>query len=206
MRNKTNIPRMVFKRHGDKYCPEKEKLKKDLAELFSIIQDANSAHEIWWTLINKDDRKKYLETYLYFKEFFEPVAKANLVAMSISLFKLYDGTGNSLGFPKLLKSAEKLKLVNTSANKKLKRKISESTRIWKKICILRHNLLAHRNYSLTRTEIYRLANITPNQIKRLIDLSLKIFNTLWMKIETQPMKIDDITSKHTLEILEALKK
>jgi len=206
MKTKINkFKKIVFTKSGEKYCPGKEKLKGDLNELFLIIQDAQYAYEIWWILIGKEGRKEYHRTYLHFKEFFEPVARANLTAMVIALFKLYEEKTNRLSFPKLLKTAKGLKLVDSSINKKLKRKISESKKIWKKICILRHNFLAHRNYSLTKKEIYKLAKITPNQMKRMIDLSLKIFNTLWMKVEKYPRRIDDFTSRDILKILKILK-
>ncbi len=206
MKNKINkLSKIVFVKPGEKYCPEKEKFKNDLNELFPIIQDAHYSYQIWWILICKEGRKEYLETYLQFKEFFEPVARANLTAMIIALFKLYEEKDNRLSIPKLLRTAKALRLVNPCINKKFRQKMSEAKKIWGKICILRHNFLAHHNYFLTKKEIYKLAKITPNQIKRLIDLSVKIFNTLWMQIEKYPKGIDDSTSKDTLKMLEVLK-
>ncbi len=58
---------------------------------------------------------------------------------------------------------------------------------------------------MTKEEIYKLAKITPNQFKRMIVLSIKIFNTIWMKIEKHPNRIDDFTARDTLRVLKALK-
>jgi len=196
---------LIFSKTNRKYFLEKKKFKNNLRELFLIIQDAHYSYEIWWILIGKDGRMQHFKTFLYFKEFFEPVAKANLTAMIIALFKLYEEKEKTLNFTKLLKDAENLKLIDSLQNLKLQRKLLEAKKIWKKICILRHNLLAHRNYIMTKEEIYKLARLTPNQAKRLIDLSLKIFNTMWMKIEKYPKRIDEFTSRDTINLLKCLK-
>ena len=205
MHSMSKPTKIIFLKPGEKYYPEKEKFKNDLDELFLIIQDAHYAYEIWWILIGKEWRRQYFKVFLNFKEFFEPIARANLTAMVIALFKLYEGKNSTLNFTKILNKAEQLGSLNIATNNKLKRKLSEVKKIWKKICILRHNFLAHRNYFMTKEEIYKLAKITPDQIKRMIDLSIKIFNTFWMKIEKYPRRIDKFTSRDTLRILKALK-
>jgi len=194
------IPLKFNLRHSDKV----QKLKDDLEEFFSIIRDAHCAYEIWWILVSKDGRKQYSNVLYNYKDFFEPVASANSTTMFIALFKLYDKGDDKLNFIKILKDAEKLRVIDFSKNKKLKRKLSEVMAIWKKICILRHNVLAHHNYFLTRKQVYRLAKINPNQIKRMIDLSLKIFNTIWMKIDKDPKQLDEFTSMYTIRVLETL--
>jgi len=202
--NMDKLPKTVFLRKGQSYSPEKETLANDLKELFSIIEDAHYSYEIWWILINRDGRKKYFRAMLHYKEFFEPVARSTLTSMAVALFKLYEYKNNRLSFNKVLKEVQELKLIDNKLNKKLKRKIKEANAIWKKICILRHNLLAHRHYKLTKTEIYKIAEITPNQIKRLIELSLKIFNTLWTRSNNKPKKIEPVASRDTHRVLETL--
>lgn len=194
------IPLKFNLRHSDKV----QKLRDDLEELFLLIQDAHCAYEIWWILVSKDGRKQYFNTFLSFKEFFVPVAIANSTAMSIGLFKLYDKRVDTLNFMKIIENAETLGIIDSSKNKKFKRKLSEVVKIWKKICILRNNILAHRNYFLTRKEVYKLAKITPNQIERMIDLSVRIFNTIWMKIDRNPKKLNEFTHMDTIKMLELL--
>ncbi len=198
------VTKTVFVRKGQNHSPQKERLIGDLKELFSIIEDAHYSYEIWWILISRDGRKKYLRAMLRYKEFFEPIARSTLTSMVIALFKLYEHKNNRLSLDIALKEAHSLRLIDSKLNKKLKRKIIEASTIWKKICILRHNLLAHRHHTLTKNEIYKLAKITPNQIKQLINLSLKIFNTLWTSLENKPKAIKEFTSRDTYRVLEIL--
>ncbi|MFA5096311.1 MAG: hypothetical protein WC478_03110 [Candidatus Omnitrophota bacterium] len=194
------IPLKFNLRHSDKV----HKLKDDLEKLFLIIRDAHCAYEIWWILVSKDGRREYSHALYNFKDFFEPIMRANSTTMFIALFKLYDERNDTLNLIKLLENAESLGVIDLSKNIKLKRKKSEVKKIWKKICILRNNVLAHRSYLLTVKEVYRLADINPNKIKRMIDLSLKIFNSIWMKIEKDPKQLGEFTYMDTVRILETL--
>ncbi len=183
-----------------------DKLIEDLDDLFLLIQDAHCAYEIWWILVERNRRKQYFGVLITFKDFFEPIARANLMVMLISLYKLYDTRKSTLSFIKILNNAEQVGVISVAKNLKLKRRLLEVKKTWEKIRILRHNLLAHRNCSMTSSEIYKLAKITPNQIKRMIDLSAGIFNTVWMKIKKKPKSLNEYTYLDTMKMLEALKK
>ncbi len=197
---KTTIPLEFKLRQVDKL----HRLKQDLEELFLLILDAHCAYEIWWILVEKRRRKQYSNILFSFKEFFEPVIRANSTAMLIALYKLYDERNDTLNFIRILKDAEQLKIIDRS-KVKFKRKLSEVRALWKKICILRNNVLAHRNYNMTVQEIYKLANITPNKIKRMIDLSLRLYNSVWIKIEEHSKQLEEYTYMDTIKLLEALK-
>jgi len=183
----------------------REKLSKDLKELFSIIEDAHCAYEIWWILISREGRKEYSKVMVHYRDFFEPLARSTLISMIISLYKLFESNDRLLSLEKVLKEARIGKVIDSNYNKKLNRKLIESRVLWKKVCILRSNLLAHRSYNLTMREVYGLAKINPNQIKRLINLSLKIFNSLWVKLGNEPKKIEEFTAMYTRRVLEDLR-
>jgi len=173
----------------------------DLEELFTIIKDAHGAYEIWWVLVSREGRKQYANVMLSYKDFFECIAYSTLTLMVVSLYKLYEEKGNNLS---LITMLEKLK-VDLVSHKKLSRNISEATRLWKKICILRSNLLAHRSIKLTRQEIYQKANIKPNQVKLLIRLSKIIFNNLSTIIGNKHRQLEEYTYLDLHHVLEKLK-
>jgi len=197
--------KVVFVRKGEKYSPEKAEIRGKLNDFFSIIQNAHYSYEIWWILISKDGKGKYFNAYLHFKEFFEPVAYSNLTSMIIALYKLYENRRDTLNFEKLYNKVDKLELLDKNSKNNFMKRQKECKNIWKKVTIIRSNLLAHRNYKLTRNQIYKKAKLSPNQMKRLIELSLKNFNALWLKVEKYPKKLDNFTNRDTLQVLKALK-
>ena len=118
MKTEINNPnKIIFRKKGEKYSPEKENLREKLNTFFTIIQDAHYSYEIWWVLIGDEGRKEYFQTFLHFKEFFEPVAYANLASMMIALYKLYEDRGGTLNFKKLFAEAHQLKLIDNNSKK-----------------------------------------------------------------------------------------
>lgn len=188
---------------------ERKNLINNLNEVYIIIKDALRSYELWWSLISREIREKYFKTMLLFKEFFELVAYSALVSMTISLSKLYENKSNRLSLESILNEATRQKAIELNLNKKFMRKLIEARILAKKILILRSNLIAHRNYKLSVEEIYKKANLTPNKIKRLLDISIIIFNSIFSKLEKRPKKIKEmigLTSGSLTKILENLDK
>ncbi len=199
--NKTT--KIVFIRKGDRYSQERENLISDLKNILSIIEDAHYSYEIWWILVSSDDRNKYFRHMVHYKEFFQPTAHAHITSIVINLYKLFETRKDTLNFQRLIKETEKIGLLDS---KEIKSECKEAKDLWKKISILRNKLFAHKNYRLTREAIYREAKINPNQIKRLIELSLIIFNALWISLGEKPKEIDKFSTRDTNSLLDELLK
>lgn len=183
----------------------KEKLIEDMEELFLIIKDAYYAFDIW-LMVSRDGRREYAEVLIQYSDFFEPVAKSALTLMGVSLYKIYETKDDRLSFNTILKEVEKFGIIDFSFKEKLECKMKRAKLLWRKVKILRSCFLAHRSYNLTIREICGMANITPNQIKRMIKLSVKIFNALWVKLGKAPKKTDEYTAMYTSRILGILKR
>lgn len=173
----------------------------NLEELFDIIKDAHEAYEIWWLLVSLEGRKQYAKVMFNYRYFFECIARSTLTLIIISLYKLYDKE-DKLSLTTMLKGLE----LDLSSNKKLSNRISEAKILWKKICILRHNLLAHRSIKLTRQEIYKKADLKPNQIKRLIRVSEIILNNLWAISKNSHKQLNEYVYLDAHHVLEKLGK
>lgn len=199
--NKTT--EIVFVNKRIRCSQEKENLVRDLKDIFSIIEDANDSYEIWWILVSDDGRKKYFWKMFHYKEFFQPTAYAHIISIVINLYKLFETRKDTLNFQRLIKEAEKMGLLDS---KQIKNELEEAKALWIKISILRNKLFAHKNYHLTREAIYREAKINPNQIKRLIELSLIIFNSLWTCLRKKSKGIAELSTRDTNRVLEELKK
>jgi len=202
---KTKPTKIYFVSPGKKPSTrEEEKLQEDLRELFSIISDAWNSYEIWLILIHKNNRGNYFQSLFHFKNFFEPCAFAHINMLIVDLYKLYDR--KNLSLPKILKDAQTIGILSRSEVEKMDRKIKEAKLIWSKITILRSNLFAHRSCKLTKSAIYKKAKIKPNHIKRLIELSVKIFNMVYVKVHKRRRNLDDGTRQYTHKLLQLINK
>lgn len=184
----------------------KEKLIEDLKKLFSIIEDARYSYDIWQLVVIRKGELEYADVIGEYADFFQPVAKSVFALMVVSLYKIYEPKDAQLSFKTILKMGISLKIVNWDSDNKLKRNLKEADLLWKKICIIRSNLLAHRCYKMTIQEIAKKADLTLPEIKRLIELSIQIFNTFWISLGEKPKGINEYTSIYTSRILGILKR
>lgn len=195
------MKKIIFLSEDKKRSQHTENFKNDLKDILLIVEDAHYSYEIWWILVSRDGRKRFFKQMLHYKEFFQATAYAHIALVIINLYKLFETRKDTLNFNKLIRETEKRGLFDP---KQINNELKEARRLWKKIGILRNRLFAHKNYLLTKEAIYKEAEINPNQIKKLIDLSLKIFNSLWISLGESPKKIDDFSTRDTNKILEDL--
>ncbi len=199
--NKTK--KIIFTTKVSGYSPLKNKLKTDLKDIFSIIEDARFSYEIWWILVSKDGRGKYFQEMLHYKEFFQPTAYAHITSLIVNLYKLFETRKDTLNFPRLIKEAKSLNIFNP---KQIESELKEAKDLWIKIVILRNKLFAHKNYQLDRKTIYKEAKIKPNHIKRLIELDLIIFNALWNSLGKKSKNIDNFSTRDINKLFADLSK
>ena len=62
--------------------------------------------------------------------------------------------------------------------KRMESKINQMKPLWAKVSVLRNNLFGHRSNALDYGGVWKKANVTPNQFKKLIDESKKILNEI----------------------------
>lgn len=195
--------RLVIAGKSNRIIPEG--FIENLEDLFKILFEAYSNYEIWWIHVNKDDRSKYFFTKLRYKDFFETVAYANITAMIIALYKLFDKNKKSLSLRKIIRDAQKLKIIEEAGVNTLNRSVEKVDSIWSKVMILRSNLFAHRSDTLTVNEIYKKAKITPNQMKELMEVALEILNSICLKTDKSKRRFEDFVARDTYNVLNALK-
>jgi hypothetical protein len=184
--------------------PEQKKLIEELRELYQILFDARYSYEGWWICIAGEWRKKNWLLYLCYPDFFQYSAYSYLANMIVSLFKLYDS--DSLNIPNVVNRAAQMNLISKEYIKEIRAEKKNAMAIWKKICVLRNNLIAHRSNRMTRNEIYKLAQVTPNQMKELTERSLRILNLVNQSLGQKAKSFDGLLTEDMEKIITLLKR
>lgn len=148
-----------------------------LGDLYSILEGAHESYSLWWSLVSQDYRKDYLnDVFVKYKDFFETTADACINHLIVSLYKLYDGNPKALSIEKIFENAKKFNLLEEAKLNKIAFNMGVSRVVWKKICILRCGYFAHKSLKTSKEEIYSKAELKPNEILELIEVSLIILN------------------------------
>lgn len=144
--------------------------------LLEIIKDAHSNYSLWRKFnVAKLDPEK-LDTMNRYVLFWKSSIRSYLLTLIISLYKLYDRNPKTKNFNKLLGLARKEGAFPKTDLRKLEVMFSRAKMIWEKVRILRNDSFAHLRYNLDDEELWKKADLSPNELKELIDISLEMFN------------------------------
>jgi len=145
--------------------------------LLAIIHDAHYNYCLWWKL-SGPERPKLVKTMNRYIFFFKTSIRSYFLTLIISLYKLYDSNSKTNNFNKLLSLAKTEDTFSKEELKKLEEKFNKARVIWEKVTILRSNYFAHLNIRFDEKNLYKQANITPNEFRDMIYISLEFFNLI----------------------------
>ena len=135
-------------------------------------------------------------------DFFITSMEGNFRLFFLSLGKIFDESGNTVSLQLLAKKLEDAAHVDFA--QEIAKIISDYSCTIEKIRLVRNKSIAHNDLAST-SEIFKSANITPNQVEALIDASCGLLNTIGEKMGF-PNRIsegerDDRAVRHLLKAL-----
>ena len=147
--------------------------------LLEVIKDAHANFSLWRKLkIAKTDKNtiRIMNRYVLF---FGNALRSFLLTLIVSLYKLLDDkVKDTNNLRKLVSLARSQPNFSKETLDKLDELSLRAKTIWKKVRILRHKYFAHLEFNLDEEELWKKANITPDELEQLIHLCLEIFNTI----------------------------
>ena len=133
--------------------------KLDVADRVKIAADlsyrAQVFHATWFGIASRDGRAKYAHALDEHAEVLIMAQAAHMVALVCALHSLFERSVKTVNLPAI--DAELGGIAGDL--------IEEAQVTAAKVAKLRHNLFAHRSGRLTQAEIYRLAAITPDDLR-----------------------------------------
>lgn len=159
-------------------------IQENAKELQHAITVAELNYDIWWVYKEKENRNRFVDTLNTYPLFFQTSLHAHFVAMLISLYRLYENRHDTINLPQLIKLLKSQKCIPDQEIERLESQIQQIKPLWVKVAVLRNKMFGHRSNGIGDDEVWRQANVTPNQFKKLLDGSKRILNkitSLWDK-------------------------
>ena len=150
--------------------------------LLEVMKDAHLNCALWYKL--RSERQKFVDTMRRHRLFWGTSMRAYLLSLIVSLFKLYDDTSHNKkqnithNFHRLIEFARNDENFSDSEILAINSKYQKAIGIAKKVTKLRHNYFAHLNPQLDEKSLFRLAQISPDELKELVVLSFDMFNLI----------------------------
>jgi len=183
----------------------KRKFEADLNRVKDAIVAASEHYNIWYIYKNKDDRPKYVKVMNRYLGFFRPSISAQFTAILLTLSKILDKNtkNNRISMYSLLESAEKHKLIEPAKLQKIKDDLNGKDEMFRKLQVLRNNQFAHMG-NLDSKKAFKIAGISPNDLKKLINSSIDILRSIYYAYDRGDFAFDYHSKKDTYSLLNDL--
>lgn len=184
-------------------------MSTNLAPHFEALRhSANVAslnYDIWWVYKSKESRPAYVDTMNRYLGFFDTSIHAHFVALLVALYPMYETRSDTFNIPRLLKVLDKECQISANALAKAHATYAEAKPLWVKVGVLRNNAFGHRSDSKTIEEIFKQAGITPSQLKKLIELTKRLLNTISRALDGSVHAFNLAATEATVRVLQDLK-
>jgi len=166
---------------------------------------AGLSYDVWRVYTNPPERKEYRATMNRYALFFAISIHAHFVAMLVALYRVYETRDDTYNIPTLLRHVRREKILPESVIDKLDEKYKTVKPLWVKVGILRNEAFAHKTVEANSDEIFKKANVTPDQVRELIKATkdlLNEFSQAW-KRDTHAFNLN--ATNDTIALLQDLK-
>jgi AbiU2 len=151
-------------------------IDKHIEELRGAVEVASLNYEIWRTYNSPETRPEYVNTMNVYTLFFQTSIHAHFVALLVALYRLYETRLDTYNIPTLIKLLDKQSSIPAVKIAEIKSSHEITKPIWVKVCILRNNAFAHQSAASELSEIFKKADVTPDQQHELVESTKKLLN------------------------------
>lgn len=175
-----------------------------IAALRHGVSNACLNYDIWWVYKSKTYRPMYVGTMNRYLEFFSTSLHAHFVALLVALYPLYETRRDTFNIPRLLKLLAKEDAISAHTLDNATRLYDEAKPPWLKVCILRNEVFAHFSELSSVEQVFKDAGVTPNELKRLLELTKRLLNTVTRALDGSVHAFNLGASEATVRVLEDL--
>jgi hypothetical protein len=183
----------------------KDEAEKYITALANTIESASLHFDIWWVYKEQESRLKYVDTLNNYLNFFQTSLQAHFISIVIELYKIFETRKETINFSRLIKLIARDNLLEPDTLSKIQANKKVIKDLWRKIAILRSELFAHISIDLSYNEIFQKADITPNQLKDLIEKSKNLLNQILESLDKNTYSFELEATEDTVRVLENLK-
>ena len=178
-----------------------------ISELRHTITVAGLNYEIWWIYKSNNTRPGNIEAMNRYRLFFQTSIHAHFVALLVALYRLYETRNDTFNIPSLLKILrEEARLPEATLNVLEKIYKEKAKPLWIKVNILRNKAFGHQSVAHTVEEVFEEAEVTPNELRDLVEATKKLLNELTHALDKSVHAFNLEARKDTLRLLEDLRK
>lgn len=160
--------------------------------------------DIWW-YYEGPTRKDILPSLNLYSEFFRFDPHAHFVSFIVHIAALFESRNDTINIPSLLIEAATFG-IKQKAVERMQSQLQATSAVVPKSIILRSNLFAHRTANLSYDEVFKTANVTPDELRALSNSSIEILGELAERVGVHVPFVNDEPTNHLRGLVDAIAK
>ena len=153
-------------------------LREQFERAERAVVAARAYFDVWHVLKEEKTRRKYLDAMNEYPAFFAPVIEALFAALVVDLYSLVEDGSDRITLQSLWASVKAEVVVEEARAELIQARLGEIRVAAKPLHVLRHQYVAHKTATIHFKEVFRVANVTPNQIRTLTRECVSVLNEI----------------------------
>jgi hypothetical protein len=160
--------------------------------------------DLWFYFEESDSRCQIIETMEHYNEFFRFAPHAYFVAYVIYMAGVFDKRGDTISFGPLVREMKAVGHLDGPDATAVDALLAKAKPVAAKVVILRHKAFAHRDAHISYNDIFKLAAVTPVQLRELTEVALQIANHLLVARGLQDQYFTELPREAAEEMMKVL--
>lgn len=162
--------------------------------------------DLWFYFEEDRSRREIIETMREYGEFFRFTPHAYLVTHVVYMAGAFETRRDTISLVALISEMKASAQLNEQDEAEVSGLLSSAKPIAKKVAILRNNAIAHRTISRSYNDVFKLADVTPSELRNVTDMALKIVNRLLLSCGLQDQRFTNLPREDAVNMMNALAK
>jgi len=174
-------------------------------ELRHTMQVAALNFDVWWSYKQRRDRARFVDVLDAYPLFFQTSIHAHFVALVVALYRVYETRSDTFNVHELMRRLENEAALPRKALASIRRRITGAKKQWIKVSVLRNRAFAHRANAQSVGDVFRQAQVKPNDLRRLLRRTQGLLNRISYALDRSSHAFNLRASKDTKRMLADLK-
>lgn len=176
-----------------------------VTELRHTVQVAALNFDVWWAYRQRRDRARFVDVLNTYPLFFQTSIHAHFVALVVALYRVYETRPDTFNLPGLMRRLEDGGAVPARTLTPIRRRVSNARKLWVKVSILRNKAFAHRANAYSVADVFRRAQVKPDDLRSLLRRTQRILNKISRALDRSTHAFNLRASGDTKRMLADLK-
>lgn len=147
-------------------------------ELRHTIQVAAMNFDVWWAYKQRRQRARFVDVLNTYPLFFQTSIHAHFVALVLALYRTYETRSDTFNVSELMRRLENDRTIPPKTLAPIRRRVSGAKKLWVKVSVLRNKAFAHRASASSVGDVFRQAQVKPNDLRRLLRRTQRLLNRI----------------------------